>query len=112
VQDALPSLFEHVHAGRLTWSSWCKDQPRRGRLLQVEERGYMREGYWADLVLVDPNAPLPVSAGRCCTSAAGRRSRGGELRAAVVATIVNGEVAYENGQVNDAVRGLAFGPTR
>jgi dihydroorotase len=39
---------------------------------------------------------------------------GRKLGARIIATLVNGELAYENGQVNDAVRGrrLAFGPTR
>jgi dihydroorotase len=115
VQDALPSLFEHVHAGRLTLEQLVhKTSHAVADCFQVQERGYIREGYWADLVLVDPNAPFTRERGQVLYKCGWSPFEGRELRASVVATIVNGEVAYEDGRVNDAVRGqrLVFGPTR
>jgi dihydroorotase len=58
VQDALPSLFEHVHAGRLSLETLVhKTSHAVAECFGIEERGYIREGYWADLALVELSAP-------------------------------------------------------
>ncbi|MGB5830421.1 MAG: dihydroorotase, partial [Thiohalocapsa sp.] len=54
VQDALPSLFEHVHSGRLKLETLVhKTSHAVAECFGIEERGYIREGYWADLTLVE-----------------------------------------------------------
>ena len=115
VQDALPSLFCHVHAGKLTVEQLVhKTSHAVAECYQVQERGYIREGYWADLVLVDPDAPFTRTREQVLYKCGWSPFEGRELGATIVATLVNGELAYDNGQVNDVVRGqrLAFGPTR
>ncbi|MGD2019421.1 MAG: dihydroorotase [Thiohalocapsa sp.] len=115
VQDALPSLFAHVQAGKLTLEQVVnKTSHAPAECFNVQERGYIREGYWADLVLVDASKPVTRSREQVLYKCGWSAFEGRELPATVVATIVNGEVAFEDGRVNDAVRGqrLAFGPTR
>lgn len=115
VQDALPSLFCHVRAGLLSVEQVVqKTSHAVAECFNIQERGFIREGYWADLVLVDASKPVERTRDEVLYKCGWSPFEGRELGARIVATLVNGEVAYENGQVNDAVRGrrLAFGPTR
>jgi dihydroorotase len=115
VQDALPSLFTHVRAGKLTLEQLVhKTSHAVADCYHVKERGYIREGYWADLVLVDADAPFTRTRDQVLYKCGWSPFEGRELGATIVATFVNGELAYDNGQVNDVVRGrrLEFGPTR
>ena len=101
VQHALVCLLEHVHDGVLTLEQAVeKTAHGPARLFNVKERGYLREGYWADLVLVDLNRPMAVDDQpihyRCgWTPFAGRT-----FRSSVVATIVSGQLVYYDGKVN------------
>jgi len=76
----------------------------------LEERGFIREGYWADLVLVDLDAPYSVERVQVLSKCGWSPFEGRRFRSRIHATIVNGDVAYERAQVNDTVRGrrLAF----
>jgi len=115
VQDALPSLFEHVHAGRLDLETLVtRTSHAVADCFGVEERGYLREGYWADLVLVDPARPYVRAREQVLYKCGWSPFEGRRLGATIVMTLVNGEIAFENGQVNDDVRGqrLAFRPVR
>ena len=106
VQDALPSLFEHVHAGRLDLETLVtRTSHAVAECFGVLERGYIREGYWADLVLVDPSRPFIRERGEVLYKCGWSPFEGRRLGATVVMTLVNGEIAYEQGQVNDDVRG-------
>lgn len=101
VQHALVSLLEHVHDGALTLTQVVeKTAHAPARLFAVKERGYLREGYWADLVLVDMQRPIVVDDQpihyRCgWTPFAGRT-----FRSSVVATVVSGHLAYGDGQID------------
>ena len=111
VQDALPSLFEHVHAGKLSLETLVlKTSHAVAECFGIEDRGYIREGYWADLTLVDPRAEYIVERERVLAKCGWSPFEGRRFRARIELTLVNGEVAYEQGRVNDAVRGqrLAF----
>ncbi|HSO18935.1 MAG TPA: dihydroorotase, partial [Desulfosarcina sp.] len=111
VQHALVSLLELVHDGVLTLPEAVeKIAHAPARLFDIKERGYLREGYWADLVLVDLDRPglvdeQPVLYGCGWTPFAGRR-----FRSTVVATWVAGHAAFIDGRVDPAPTGrrLAF----
>jgi dihydroorotase len=111
VQDALPSLFEQVHDGRLSLETLVhKTSHAVAECFGLEQRGFIREGYWADLVLVDLHAPYSVERAQVLSKCGWSPFEGRRFRSRIHATIVNGDVAYEHAQVNDAVRGrrLAF----
>jgi len=115
VQDALPSLFEHVHAGRLDVETLVtRTSHAVADCFGIEERGYLREGYWADLVLVDPAKPFTRERSQVLYKCGWSPFEGRRLGARIVMTLVNGEVAFEHGQINDEVRGqrLAFHAVR
>ncbi|MFO7714730.1 dihydroorotase [Desulfosarcina sp.] len=107
VQHAFVSLLEHVHDGALTLAQVAeKTAHNPAKLFEVKDRGYLREGYWADLVLVDLNRsgvvddqPIHYRCG--WTPFAGRT-----FRSTVTATFVCGHLAYIDGKINPEPRGM------
>jgi dihydroorotase len=96
VQHAMPTLFEHVRAGRFTVETVAeKTAHAPARLFGVTERGFIREGYWADLALVDPTMPTPPDPiySKCNWSPFTDIA----LRSRVRMTWVNGELRYQDG---------------
>lgn len=62
VQHALQALLDMVKAGKLTLEQLVQKTAHNTALcFQIEQRGFIREGYWADLVLVDLNKPYRVT---------------------------------------------------
>ncbi len=71
----------------------------------VVERGYIREGYWADLVLVDPSTKTTVSRDKVLYKCGWSPVEGITFSHAIAATWVNGELACQNGKVSPKVLG-------
>ncbi len=74
-------------------------------LFHIERRGYIRPGYYADLVLVEPNANWEVISGRYFTKCGWTPMDERTFKWRVRRTIVNGTTAYSDGIVVDGVRG-------
>lgn len=75
------------------------------RIFQCLERGFIREGYWADLVLIDTEKPHTVSKDNILYKCGWSPFEGITFKSSIDTTLVNGQIAYQNGQVNDSVRG-------
>src|SRR5690606_25420413 len=77
---------------------------------EVRERGFLREGWHADLVLVDPQTPHTVQADDVLSKCGWTPFERTTFRSRIAATFVNGRLAYHEGRVDDSVRGarLAF----
>ena len=75
-------------------------------MFQIVDRGYIREGYYADLVLVAPNSPWTVSKGNILYHCGWSPFEGHTFENRVVQTWVNGTTAYQNGVIEDDVRGM------
>ncbi|MFA5939939.1 MAG: dihydroorotase [Sinimarinibacterium sp.] len=106
VQHSLLMLIELVKRGELNLRTVvhkaCHAPADR---FGVKDRGYVREGYWADLVLVDPHGETQVHKSNVLYKCGWSPLEGRTLPARVVATWVNGELAYENGAVAQQPRG-------
>ena len=76
------------------------------RLFKIRQRGFIRKGYYADLVLVDPNANWQVGEGRYYTKCGWTPMDERTFKWKVVRTLVNGVTAYSDGIVVDGVRGM------
>lgn len=106
VQWALPMMFELYHDRLISLEQLVeKTSHAPARLFNISQRGYLREGYWADLALVDLHNPARVERRDVLYKCGWSPMEGERLRARIVATIVNGHMAYHNGRVNDAVLG-------
>ena len=74
-------------------------------MFKIQKRGFIREGYYADLVLVDPNQSQIVSSENIHYKCGWSPLEGISLNHQVKYTFVNGELAYENGKFHEEVRG-------
>ncbi|MCG8426336.1 MAG: dihydroorotase [Chromatiales bacterium] len=107
VQWALPMALELYHNEKLGLAQVVeKVSHAPARLFNIAERGYLREGYWADLTLVDLDSPYRVERSDVLYKCGWSPLESERLRSRIVATLVNGQFAYYNGRVNDAVRGM------
>ncbi len=75
-------------------------------LFRLKDRGYIREGYYADLVLVDPDAMWIVSPKNILYKCGWSPLEGQTFSHRVVKTFVNGDLVYDNGMIDDTVRGM------
>ena len=74
-------------------------------LFRIEKRGYIRPGYYADLVLVNPDRPWTVNEDNILYKCGWSPFEGTTFEASVLQTWVNGNLVYDNGQFDEAVRG-------
>jgi dihydroorotase len=74
-------------------------------LFRIENRGYIREGYFADLVLVDPNQTWVVSPENILYKCGWSPFEGVEFSNKVVATYINGVAVFKNDKINPSVTG-------
>ncbi|MEM1157340.1 MAG: dihydroorotase [Verrucomicrobiota bacterium] len=100
IQHPLGLMLAHVDAGRITVEDCVKFMSHRvADCYRVVDRGYLREGYWADAVLVDPSKKPEVRQAdlkyKCGWSPLEGRRLGGEISH----TFVNGEAVYEAGEI-------------
>ena len=77
---------------------------------EIDRRGYLREGYWADLVLVDLNQNTAVNRQNVLYHCGWSPLEGTTFRSRITHTVVSGHLAYAHGQFDESQRGqrLAF----
>lgn len=108
LQHALPALLELVARGHLRIEDLvrkaCHNPARR---FEVKERGFLREGYYADLVLADPNGLTERGSAPLAGRSGWSPFEDLVLRGRVVSTWVNGRLVYDRGRWPDAPPGRA-----
>lgn len=103
VQHALLTLLDHVHHGRMTLEQVVEKTAHNPAIrYAVQERGFIREGYFADLVLVDCKASTPVTNENSLYHCQWSPFTGHEFQSAIKRTWVNGCQVYADGEVLDA----------
>ena len=111
VQYALQAAIERVFEGKLTLERVVEAVCHAPAILfDVVDRGFLREGYAADLVLVDPNKPHTVTRGEVLSKCGWSPFEGTTFTTSIAATFVNGQRVWDGTKVDDSVRGqrLAF----
>lgn len=95
VQYALLSALEHAHSGRLSRSQIVqKFAHAPAQLFDVAERGFLREGYYADLVLVE-DSPLTVQRQDVLSKCGWSPFEGHTFKSRIAATWVNGQIVWD-----------------
>ena len=74
----------------------------------MQERGYVREGWFADLVIVDPATPYCVTAENVLYKCGWSPFEGHEFSASIDTTIVNGKVVYRDGSLTGVIPGRSL----
>ncbi|GAB3060157.1 dihydroorotase [Stenotrophomonas tumulicola] len=110
VQYALNAALELVHEGKLDITQVVqKFAHAPAQLFDVAERGYLREGYWADLVLVE-DKPFTVKREDVLSKCGWSPFEGTTFHSRIASTWINGQLAWDGSQVVGAANGqrLAF----
>jgi dihydroorotase len=106
VQHALLALFDLWRQKKISLETIVqKTSHNVAELFNIKNRGFVREGYYADLVLVDPNQNSKVSKENLLYKCAWSPFEGHTFSSSIKYTFVNGQLAYANDLVNEDVRG-------
>ncbi|MBL6661292.1 MAG: dihydroorotase [Crocinitomicaceae bacterium] len=114
VQHALLSMMEHVKNGKITIERVVEKMAHSPAILfRIENRGFIREGYFADLVIVAPKHNYHVNKSNILYKCNWSPFEGYEFSSAIDKTFVNGNIVYENNQVVEGTLGmrLSFNPS-
>jgi dihydroorotase len=102
VQHALPALFEKYQQGKISLEKIVQKMCHNPAILfQIDKRGYLREGYYADLVVVDPNSKWKVDKSNIAYKCQWSPFEGTTFSSRITHTFVNGHLAYYNGQFSE-----------
>ena len=108
VQHALVAMMEVCHKGKISVEKMVEKMSHNPAILfQIEKRGFIKEGYFADLVLVNPNNPWTVNKDNILYKCGWSPFEGSTFKSRVTHTILNGAIVYENANftnVNTAMR--------
>lgn len=97
VQHALVSMLEAHHNGKITIEKIVEKMCHNpAKLFQIEKRGYIKAGYFADLVLVDLNHPWTVGKDNIFCHCGWSPFEGNTFKSRISHTFVNGELVYKN----------------
>jgi dihydroorotase len=97
VQHALPAMLEMYHKGKISIEKIVEKMCHNPAILfQVEKRGYIKEGYYADLVLVDLNNPWTVQKDNILYKCGWSPFEGATFKSRITHTILNGSLVYHN----------------
>lgn len=106
VQHALVAMLDFVHEGWISIERVVEKMAHAPAVLfQIADRGFIREGYMADLVLVDLNQEWSVSSSNILYKCGWSPFEGHTFKSKVLKTFVNGELVYDDGVFNESVFG-------
>ncbi len=112
VQHSLLALLDFYHQGKMTLEQIVlKAAHNPAILFRVKERGFIREGYFADFVLADLEKTFTVSKNNIFSKCAWSPFEGHSFKSSIDSTYVNGKLVYDKGQILEGESGkrLEFG---
>jgi dihydroorotase len=106
VQHALPAMLELFHSGEISIEKVVEKMSHHvAEIYRIKERGYIRESYYADLILVDLNNEWKVTPENILYKCGWSPFENNYFKSKIIKTFVNGNLVYDNGTVNDSKPG-------
>lgn len=106
VQHALPIMLGFYHAGKISLEKIVEKMCHAPAIaFRIRQRGFVDEGYWADLAIVDVHRQWPVTTDTLFYKCAWSPFTGQVFRGKVLSTIVSGHLAWHNGQFDNSKMG-------
>ena len=106
VQHALPAMLELVHKGKISIEKLVEKMSHHvAEIYRINMRGYIREGYYADLVLLDLNSTWKATPQNTLYKCQWSPFENQCFKSKIEKTFVNGSIVYENGIINDNILG-------
>jgi dihydroorotase len=106
VQHAIIAILEKVKEGVISIEKAVEKMSHNpAKLFQIEKRGFVKEGFYADIVLIDTNKPQTVSKDNILYKCGWSPFEGTTFSSTITHTFVNGNLIYNNGVFNDEIKG-------
>lgn len=106
IQHSLVAMMEFYHEKKISIEKIVQKMAHNPAILfQIKDRGFIREGYFADLVLVDPGKSWRVEKSNILAKCGWSPFEGHTFKSSVTKTWVSGHLAYEDGKFNESKRG-------
>ncbi len=109
VQHSLNIMLEFYKQGLISLEKIVEKMCHNPAILyRIEKRGFIREGYFADLTIVDLNSTWTVSKENILSKCGWSPLEGTTFQTKVTHTFVNGNLVYDHGQFNETIKGIAL----
>ena len=106
VQHSVVAMMELYRQGKISLERIVEKMSHAvSECFKIQDRGYIREGYFADLVLVNPNSPWTVSKENMLYKCGWSPFEGQQFNSAITHTFVSGHLAYSQEKLNETVKG-------
>ena len=106
VQHSVVAMFEANHQGKISVEKIVEKMAHNpAKLFQIDRRGFIKEGFYADLAIVNPNSPWTVSKDNILYKCSWSPFENYTFNSKITHTFVNGTLVYENNQVKDIQNG-------
>ena len=106
VQHSLVAMLEFYHRGRITLEKIAQKMSHNPAIaFEIKDRGFIREGNYADLVLVDLKNPWKVEPGNILSKCGWSPFENQTFQSKIRKTIVSGHLAYDDGSFNEQQNG-------
>ncbi len=106
IQHGFLLMLECFHQGKISLETIAQKMCHAPAIIYgLRDRGFIREGYFADLVVVNPNAPWTVQSNNIFSKCGWSPLEGEQLRSNIELTMVNGQLAYQSGQFSTKATG-------
>jgi dihydroorotase len=102
VQHAVVAMFEAHHQGKISVEKIVEKMCHNpAKIFKIEKRGFIREGFYADLAIVNPSSPWNVKKENILAKCGWSPFEGYNFKSRITHTFVNGELVYQNFKVKD-----------
>jgi len=106
VQHAVVAMFEQHLRGKISVEKIVEKMCHNpAKIFKIEKRGFIKEGYFADLVIVNSHQPWVVKKENILYKCGWSPLEGTNFKSRIMHTFVNGQLAYTNGRIKDLKAG-------
>ena len=106
IQHSLVAMLEFFHLGKISIERIVRKMCHTpAELFQINKRGFIRKGYWADIVLLDLNNDWIVNPDNILYKCKWSPFEGQKFKSKVTHTFINGNLVYEEGKFNTNIKG-------
>ena len=106
VQHALPALFTAHRHGKISVEKIVEKMCHNpAKIFKIEKRGFIKKGYYADIVLIDVASPWTVQKNNILYKCGWSPFEGTTFYSKITHTFVNGNLIYNKGKFNDTIKG-------